>query len=90
MIDRALPEEEVIAYPPIAVFEVLSPEDRVPRTVLKLQDYERMGVRNIFLVDPQDRSAWQFRSGELTTAVSGPLEGSVCTVDWEQIRKYVG
>ncbi len=88
--DRALPEEEEITYPPIAVFEVLSPEDRVPRMMVKLQDYERMGIRNIFLVDPKDGSAWRYRQGELVPAESGPLEASVCVADWEQIRKYIG
>ena len=90
LFDRNEPKEQILTRPPIAVFEVLSPEDRVPRIVIKLQDYERMGIQNIFLVDPRDRPAWQFRRGELVEAVSGPIEGSPCIVDWEQIRKYVG
>ena len=90
LIDRDLPREQIITYPPIAVFEVLSPEDRVPRMLVKLQDYDTMGIRNIFLADPQDSSAWRFRQGKLVQAESGVLEASRCTVDWEQIKKYVG
>ncbi len=89
LFNRKEPEEQILTHPPIAVFEVLSPEDRVPRMVIKLHDYERMGIRNVFLIDPKDRSAWCFRQGNLVEAESGPLEGSVCIADWEQIRKYV-
>lgn len=88
LLDRSLPEEQIITHPPVAVFEVLSPEDRLPRVLSKLHDYERMGIRNIFLVDTKDRSAWQFRRGELSEAISGPLDGSAGTVDWEQIGKF--
>ena len=90
LLDRALPEEQILTHPPIAVFEVLSPEDRLPRVLTKLHDYERMGIRSIFLVDTKDRTAWRFRQGELGEAASGPLDGSVCMVDWEQIGKFAG
>ena len=90
LIDRELPEEQIVTRPPIAVFEVLSPEDRLPRVLTKLQDYKRMGIRNIFVVDPKDDSAWRYREAELRVAESGVLEGSGCVVDWSQIRKFVG
>ncbi len=90
LFDRTQPEEQILTHPPIAVFEVLSPEDRVPRMVIKLHDYARMGIRNIFLIDPKDRSVWHFQQGELVEAASGPLGESACIADWEQIRKYVG
>ena len=89
IVDRSLPQEQILTRPPVAVFEVLSPEDRVPRMMVKLQDYERMGIRNIFVVDPQDGSVWRFGHGELVPSESGPLEASPCVLDWEQIRKYV-
>jgi Uma2 family endonuclease len=31
VFDRSLPKEQVLTHAPIAVFEVLSPEDRMPR-----------------------------------------------------------
>ncbi len=89
LVERSLPREQIITHPPVAVFEVLSPEDRVPRMIIKLQDYEGMGMKNIFVADPQDGSVWRFRHGELTPSKSGPLEASTCVLDWEQIRKYV-
>jgi len=45
--DRNLPVEQVITHPPIAVFEVLSPEDTVPRMMTKLADYEQMRIKTI-------------------------------------------
>ena len=89
IVDRSLPREQILTHPPVAVFEVLSPEDRVPRMIVKLQDYERMGIQNIFVVDPQDGSVWRFGHGELVPSESGPLSASPCLLDWEQIRKYV-
>ncbi len=89
IVDRSLPKEQILTRPPIAVFEVLSPEDRVPRIVDKLQDYERMGIQNIFVADPQDGSVWRFGRGELAPSESGPLVASPCVLNWEQIRKYV-
>jgi Putative restriction endonuclease len=38
VLDRSLPVEQVITHPPIAVFEVLSPEDTVKRLKYKLAD----------------------------------------------------
>ncbi len=89
IVDRRLPREQILTRPPVAVFEVLSPEDRVTRMMVKLQDYERMGIKNIFVVDPQDGSAWKFGHGELAHSRSGSFEDSPCLLDWEQIRKYV-
>lgn len=89
IVDRNLPREQILTHPPVAVFEVISPEDRLPRMIVKLQDYERMGIRNIFVVDPRDQSVWKFGHGELLPSKSEGFQNSPCLLDWEQIRKYV-
>jgi len=53
--NRNLPGEQVITHPPIAVFEILSPEDTVTRMMTKLDDYERMGIRTILVLDPNGK-----------------------------------
>jgi Uma2 family endonuclease len=53
--NRNLPVEQVITHPPIAVFEILSPEDTVTRMMTKLDDYERMGIRTILVLDPNGK-----------------------------------
>jgi len=54
------PREQVTTTPPLICFEILSPEDRIPRTKLVLADYLAMGVANIWLVDPIRRAAFTF------------------------------
>ena len=68
ILDRSQPKEQVPTRPPFAVFEVLSPEDTIPRTKLRLADFAAMGVRHIWLVDPAT-SLWQtYVDGELKPA----------------------
>ncbi len=52
LLDRSAPLSQVTTHPPLAVFEVLSPEDRVQRQTRKLGDYAAMGIREIWVVDP--------------------------------------
>ena len=56
------------AYPtrPVdVVAEVLSPEDRMQRVIAKCRQYERIGVRSIFVMDPESHDAWEWRGGNL-------------------------
>ena len=66
IIDRSLPREQIITRPPVAVVEVLSPEDRVPRMLIKLQDYEQMGLKNILnrgSIEWVGLEVWAWRAG---------------------------
>jgi Uma2 family endonuclease len=47
------PEEEVFTRPPFLCVEVLSPEDRISRMMQVVKDYFEMGVRDVWIVDPQ-------------------------------------
>ena len=61
VLDRSRPIEQIITHPPLAVFEVLSPEDRVQRLKLKLEDYRAMGIPEIWVIDPQDSTFYRDR-----------------------------
>ncbi len=65
ILDRAQPVEQIITHPPVAVFEVLSPEDTVRRLMRKLNDYHRMGIPEIWVVDPETRVFSRFEDGQL-------------------------
>ena len=58
-----LPYERVIIVPPLVVVEVLSPDDRVRRYNERLEDYRQMGVKNIWVVDPETRTGYDWNAG---------------------------
>ena len=62
------PRERVTVTPPLVCVEILSPEDRLSRAREVLSDYLRMGVPNIWLIDPVYRSAWTFDAAGLHEA----------------------
>jgi Uma2 family endonuclease len=57
------PREQIIKTAPVAIIEVLSPEDRVPRYSARLDDYRKMGVRNIWVIDPAARKGFDCSAG---------------------------
>jgi Uma2 family endonuclease len=62
LLRRDAPKEQVIVTPPLLCVEILSPEDRLPRAARVMEDYARMGVPNLWLLDPQDRVAYNYTS----------------------------
>jgi Uma2 family endonuclease len=65
VLDRSRPIEQIITHPPLAVFEILSPEDRVQRLKLKLEDYRVMGIPEIRVIDPQDSTFYRYEDLQL-------------------------
>jgi Uma2 family endonuclease len=63
LISLDAPYEKVIVTPPRVVVEILSPEDRVARYNERLEDYRRMGVANIWVVDPEERRGFDWSAG---------------------------
>jgi Uma2 family endonuclease len=90
ILDRNLPVEQVITHPPLAVFEILSPEDTVTRMMSKLADYERMGIRAILVLDPNGRH-FRYAAGRLEPLPAEPfdLPGSACRFDLAEIEKLL-
>jgi hypothetical protein len=65
VVDLASPVKRIATRPPIAVFEVLSPEDTVLKIRRKLADYAKMGIPQIWVVDPEDGASLRYLDGEL-------------------------
>ena len=88
--DRSLPVEQVITHPPVAVFEILSPEDALSRMMTKLAEYERMGIETIVILDP-DGKHFRFKAGKLEPLPSAAfdLSESVCRFDLAAIEKLL-
>jgi Uma2 family endonuclease len=45
------------------VVEVLSPEDRISKYHERIADYHEMGIRGIWVLDPETRKGWDCSSG---------------------------
>jgi Uma2 family endonuclease len=65
VLDRDQPIEQIVTYPPLAVFEVLSPEDSLQRLKRKLEDYRVMGIPEIWVIDPQDATYYRYEERQL-------------------------
>ena len=91
VLDRSLPVEQIITRPPIAVVEILSPEDSHARLMIKLADYERMGIRTILVLDPENGDHRRYLGGRLEPLPSEAFElpGSVCRFDLSEIVRLL-
>ncbi len=85
LLSRNAPREQIITHPPVAVFEILSPEDSMTRMLEKLADYERMSIGAIWLIEPQKQIYYQYQNGRLTPGTVFELPGSSFTVPFAQI-----
>jgi Uma2 family endonuclease len=54
------PVEKVRTTPPLLAIEILSPEDRLPRVLTRLNDFLTMGVPNLWVIDPAERAAYTY------------------------------
>ena len=88
VLDRDQPIEQIVTHPPVAVFEVLSPDDVMPRMLTKLADYERMGIQGIFVIDPKG-SKYRFDNGSLLPLASGPIACGRLTIDFQAIESLL-
>ena len=52
------PGEEVLTKPPFVCIEILSPEDRMSRVEVRINDYLAMGVPYVWVLDPETRQAF--------------------------------
>ena len=77
--------EPIAVTPPLAAFEILSPEDRIARLLTRLADFEAMGVAGIYVVDPEDASLLRFEQGRLAMVDSVSVAGR--TIAWTEIAK---
>ncbi|HEV2619609.1 MAG TPA: Uma2 family endonuclease [Acidobacteriaceae bacterium] len=73
LISRDAPREQVTVTPPLLCVEILFPEDRLPRAARVMEDYARMGVANLWLLDPKDRVAYDYASDGLLKLTTNRL-----------------
>ncbi len=69
LMSSGQPVEQVLTKPPLAVIEILSPEDRISRYNERLADYRQMGIPNVWVIDPANRVGY-----DCSTAAWLPVE----------------
>jgi Uma2 family endonuclease len=89
LLSRTAPREQIVTHPPLAVFEILSPEDSMTRMLEKLADYERMGIGAIWVIEPKKRLYYLFRDSQLAPATVFELPGSSYNVPLADIAALV-
>ena len=86
VLDRAQPTEQIITQPPLVVFEVLSPEDRMQRLKQKMEDYRTMGIPEIWVIDPQDSTFYRYQDLQLQRNDSFSLAEKGIAFDMNQLK----
>ena len=76
LISRSEPIEQVATRAPLAVIEILSPEDRISRYEERIDDYRNMGIRHIWVIDPQTRRGYDCSTGSWIERQSFAIENS--------------
>jgi Uma2 family endonuclease len=89
VIDRSLPKEQIITHPPIAAFEVLSPEDTTPRLKRRLEDYRVMGIPEIWVIDPKSDAYSRYESGEFVRRATFSHAPKGITFDMNEIKNLL-
>ncbi|MGH9605629.1 MAG: Uma2 family endonuclease [Terracidiphilus sp.] len=85
LLSRSAPREQIVTHPPLAVFEILSPEDAMTRMLEKLADYERMGIEAIWVIEPKKQLYYRYRGGQLTPGAVFELPGGAFSVPFAEI-----
>jgi Uma2 family endonuclease len=67
------PYEKVTLTPPMLAVEILSPEDRLPRVMKRMDDFLAMGVKDVWLIDPVEREAFTYTRDGLRLAATDRL-----------------
>ena len=93
VLSRSAPIEQIIVTPPLAVFEILSPEYRMAAMMEKFADYERMGIAGIWIIDPgksvEKAVGYDYQSGKLETVITFGLPSLGVAFTLQEITEFI-
>jgi Uma2 family endonuclease len=76
---------ETLVDPPLIVMEILSPSESFTELSEKLRDCHRMGIPNIWIIDPQTRRAWTSAGAVMTETGKFMVEGTPIYLDLSEM-----
>ncbi len=79
------PRERILLTPPLIVIEILSPEDRIGRYKERLDDYRKMGVRNLWVIDPMTLEGFDCSSGSWNPTDTFAVAGTDISLPLKQL-----
>lgn len=76
----------ILHEPPFLCIEILSPEDRASRVLVKINDYFSFGVRYVWVIDPEEKTAWSYtRDGKRESATVLTTDSPRLTLDISEV-----
>lgn len=76
------PIHPVLGQPPLLCVEVLSPNDTFQSMHVRVEDYLRMGVPHVWIIDPISQEVWTATASSETQ----PLQGEELTIPGTSVR----
>lgn len=73
VLQASASRDAIVQEAPILCVEILSYEDRVSRLNEKLRDYFQMGVRYVWVLDPEAKRGFCYTPGEMHEVLDGVL-----------------
>lgn len=65
--------DDILSEPPLIVFEILSPEDKIRQAAKKAAEYLQFGVEHVWIIDPHARVAYKGTPAGLQRVPTGEL-----------------
>jgi len=89
VILKAGPQPDVLIDPPLLVIEILSPDDSYSDTQERAQDYARMGVETVWIIDPKTRTGRVCSGAKWVEAKRLEVAGTVIFVELDSIFSQI-
>lgn len=82
---RSQEPPDVLIEPPLLVIEILSPDDTYSDTEERAQDYRKMGVETVWIIDPKTRCGRMCSGTEWVRAERLVVAGTPVYVELEEL-----
>lgn len=89
VLDRALPIEQIVTRAPLAVVEILPPEDTTQRALHKPADYDAMGIGRIWGIDPTEPAFYRYAPARLERMSAFGAQGDRIHFPMAEIAKLL-